>query len=294
MTSGDLDIDLSRKCLSKSCRSFNDLSNAVCRLSIRCVIFYIWRGPKRPPAQNRTFRSPPGIGLSLCSAPFLLTLVATSLVVASQELPIFYVRYLLESRLPARVLNFQFFLSRLYELTLDMISTTDIIQVAEYVNKLKGKPNTGAISSAQPPFSTASILSINFANALARLASRPDSDIRLSAVAQSWRIYHQVAIVALSAALLSPSRRKHRRSQEYVDSLPQAGEQFSRFGAERVTQLEQFYFGVNRTVNVNNVFVEWRMYIYMSKDSPHDTYVSLSERFENYTLMSQADCDLSL
>ena len=137
-----------------------------------------------------------------------------------------------------------------------MISTTDIIQVADYVNNLKGTPSTGVISSARPPFPAASILSINFTNALARLASRPDSDIRLSAAAQSWRIYHQVAIVALSAVLLSPGRRKRRRSQEYVDSLPQVGEQFSSFGAERVTQLEQFYFGVNRTVNVNKVFVE--------------------------------------
>ena len=53
------------KFLCKSCRSLPDLSYAVCRLSLRCLVFEIWRGPKRPPAQNRTFQSPPGIGFNI-------------------------------------------------------------------------------------------------------------------------------------------------------------------------------------------------------------------------------------
>ena len=50
--------------LCKSCRSLTDLSNTVCRLSLRCLVFEIWRGggekaPPRPesnlsePARNR-------------------------------------------------------------------------------------------------------------------------------------------------------------------------------------------------------------------------------------------------
>ena len=67
MTSSDLNINLTRKCLYTSCKLFNDLSNAVCLLSFRCVIFVIWEeGRKVPPsAQNRTFQNPPGIGLRL-------------------------------------------------------------------------------------------------------------------------------------------------------------------------------------------------------------------------------------
>ena len=36
---------------------------AVCRLPPQCVVFEIWRGAKKAPAQNRAFQSPPGIGL---------------------------------------------------------------------------------------------------------------------------------------------------------------------------------------------------------------------------------------
>ena len=54
----------SENVLCKSCRSSNDLSNAVCRLLLRCVFFRYEGAEKAPPAQNRTFQSPPGIGLS--------------------------------------------------------------------------------------------------------------------------------------------------------------------------------------------------------------------------------------
>ena len=47
----------------KSCRSSNELSNAICHSSLRFKVFEIWRGPKRPPARFRAFQSPSGIGL---------------------------------------------------------------------------------------------------------------------------------------------------------------------------------------------------------------------------------------
>ena len=50
MTSSDLNIDLTRKSLFyKSCRSFIKLSNAVCRLSLRFVVFDIWREAEKAP-----------------------------------------------------------------------------------------------------------------------------------------------------------------------------------------------------------------------------------------------------
>ena len=53
MTSGDLNIDLTQKCFFfyKTCRFFNELSNAVCRLSLRIMAFEICRGAERPPAR---------------------------------------------------------------------------------------------------------------------------------------------------------------------------------------------------------------------------------------------------
>ena len=41
MTSGDLNIDLTQKVSYKSYRSFNDLSNPVCRLSLPFAVFEI-------------------------------------------------------------------------------------------------------------------------------------------------------------------------------------------------------------------------------------------------------------
>ena len=51
MTSGDLNIDLTQKSFFyKSCSAFNELSNAVCRLSLRLVFFFRSEGePKRFP-----------------------------------------------------------------------------------------------------------------------------------------------------------------------------------------------------------------------------------------------------
>ena len=66
MAFGYLNIDLTH---FLSCGSFNELSNAVCRLSLsrRFVVFEIWRrGKKGPPsARFRAFQSPPGIGLTI-------------------------------------------------------------------------------------------------------------------------------------------------------------------------------------------------------------------------------------
>ena len=42
ITFGDLNIDLTqKKVIYKSCRPFNEISNAVCRLSLRLVVFEI-------------------------------------------------------------------------------------------------------------------------------------------------------------------------------------------------------------------------------------------------------------
>ena len=49
--------------LCKSCRSFNYLPNAVCCLSLRCVVYEIWRGPKKPPSpRSEPFRARPEEG----------------------------------------------------------------------------------------------------------------------------------------------------------------------------------------------------------------------------------------
>ena len=50
----------------KNCTSFNELSNAICRLSLRFVFFFLdlKRSRKGSPARYRDFQSPPGIGLN--------------------------------------------------------------------------------------------------------------------------------------------------------------------------------------------------------------------------------------
>ena len=68
MTSGDLNINLTQKrFFYKSCRSFKELSNAVCSLSLRFVFFLELTGgfstprqiPSRSePARNRVKCSP--------------------------------------------------------------------------------------------------------------------------------------------------------------------------------------------------------------------------------------------
>ena len=62
MTSGDLNIDhLTQKKVShKSCRSSNELSNAVCRFSLRFVVLEIRRvAGKASPTDSEPFRAPP-------------------------------------------------------------------------------------------------------------------------------------------------------------------------------------------------------------------------------------------
>ena len=58
MTSGNINIDLNQKVIYKTCRSFNALSNAVCRLSLRFVVFEIWRRLKRPPCPIPSLSEP--------------------------------------------------------------------------------------------------------------------------------------------------------------------------------------------------------------------------------------------
>ena len=67
MNSGDLNIDPTQKSFYKSCRPFNELVNALFRLSLGFVVFKIWRGPEnapRPilslsePARNRAWPPP--------------------------------------------------------------------------------------------------------------------------------------------------------------------------------------------------------------------------------------------
>ena len=50
--------------LCKSCRSLSDLSNAVCRLSLRCLVFEIWWGGanRLPPPRIEPFRARPEYG----------------------------------------------------------------------------------------------------------------------------------------------------------------------------------------------------------------------------------------
>ena len=45
--------------LCKSCRSLTGLSNAVCRLSLRCLVFYICRGAESPPPRPESNLSEP-------------------------------------------------------------------------------------------------------------------------------------------------------------------------------------------------------------------------------------------
>ena len=60
MTSADLNIDLTWFFFVKSCRYVTDLSNAVCRWSLRCLVFEIWRGPNPPPPTRiEPFRARP-------------------------------------------------------------------------------------------------------------------------------------------------------------------------------------------------------------------------------------------
>ena len=58
MTSGDRNIYLTRKCFLFSCRSFNDLSNAVCRLSLRCVFFFRSEGGRKGPRPESNLSEP--------------------------------------------------------------------------------------------------------------------------------------------------------------------------------------------------------------------------------------------
>ena len=65
MTSGYLNIDLTQKSFFyKSCGAFNELSNAVCRLSLGFVFLDLKGSRKGSPARCRDFQSPPGIGLN--------------------------------------------------------------------------------------------------------------------------------------------------------------------------------------------------------------------------------------
>ena len=65
MTSGGLNIDLTRKCFYVKVVDLSTaypMAVAVCHSDVWFLISE--GGPKRPPAKNRTFQSPPGIGLT--------------------------------------------------------------------------------------------------------------------------------------------------------------------------------------------------------------------------------------
>ena len=58
MSYGDLNIDLTQKSYLKRCRSFNELSNAICRLPLRLVVFDISEVGRKGPRSIQSLSEP--------------------------------------------------------------------------------------------------------------------------------------------------------------------------------------------------------------------------------------------